>query len=115
MLCLLPAVCARLRASHCRPNHVAGATGPADVLAWVFDRDRKVVPATVVALCSAGWALGHMVPANLAEFCPDVVQNPEFLPYRAPLKLRFNFGVCRGKLRWNRLPGNQPGKLFTCH
>src|ERR1017187_6188634 len=115
MVCLVPAVCARLRASHCRPNHVTGATGPADVLARVLDRDRKVVPTTVVALGGAGWALGHMVPANLAELRSDVIQDPEFRPSRAPLKLRFNLGFCRRKLRWNRFSGNQPGKLFTCH
>src|SRR5208282_6865931 len=84
MVCLLPAVCARPRASHCRPNHVAGATGPADVFAWVLDRDRKVVPATVVALGGTGWALGHVVPTNLAKLRSDVVQNPKFSPSRAP-------------------------------
>src|ERR1019366_1763225 len=56
-----------------------------------------------------------MVPANLAQLRSDVIQDPEFRPSRAPLKLRFNLGFCRRKLRWNRLSGNQPGKLFTCH
>jgi len=78
------------RTTHCRSNHVARAAGPADVLAWVINRDREVISATVVPLFGAGWTLGHIVVPNRADLGANVVEDPEFWPTRVSPHRRFS-------------------------
>src|SRR5208337_1313447 len=63
------------RAAHRRPNRVSRATGPAYVLARVFDQDREVISAAVVPLFRAGWAAGNIVVPHSAELRIDVVED----------------------------------------
>ena len=101
------------RAAECRPNHFSRATGPADVLAGIFNRDREIVAAGVVAFFSAGWTPRHIVVPNRAKAGADVVKDSECSGVSRYVQLRLGFGW--RKLRWDCLPGDQPGELLTCH
>jgi hypothetical protein len=80
-------------AAHRRPNHVSGAASPADVLAGIFNRDREIVAAGVVAFLSAGWTPRHIVVSNRAKAGVDVVKDSESVPCRVSryVQLRFRF------------------------
>ena len=78
------------RATHCGPNHISRAAGPADVLAGVFDRDREVISAAVVPLLRTGWALGDIVVSHGAELGVDVIEDPEFWPNGVSPHFRFS-------------------------
>jgi len=62
------------RAAEGRPNHFLRAASPAFVKAGIFDQDRQVVAAPVVATVRAGGAARDVVPTNLSHRL-DVLQN----------------------------------------
>src|SRR6266542_6622054 len=64
------------RHSQRRPNHLPGASSPADVLLWFLDRDGKIVFTRVVTRHGAGWTPGNPIPANLPPYL-HMVQNSE--------------------------------------
>ena len=50
-----------------------------------------------------------------AELGVDVLEDPEFWPTHVSPHLRFSLRLWWSELRWDDLPGNQSGKLVTCH
>jgi hypothetical protein len=66
-----------------------------------------------VAFFSAGWTSRHIVVSNRAKAGADVVKDSECSGVSGYVQLRLGFGW--RKLRWDCLPGNQPGELLTCH
>jgi len=68
-----------------------------------------------VPLFGAGWAAGHIVVPHCVELGVDVVEDPEFWPTCVSPYLRLSLRLWWSELRWDGLPGNQSGKLVTCH
>ena len=66
-------------------------------------------------LFGAGWAAGHIVVPHCVELGVDVVEDPEFWPTCVSPYLRLSLRLWWSELRWDGLPGNQSGKLVTCH
>ena len=66
-----------------------------------------------MSILGAGWAAGHFVVSNRAKAGADVVKDSECSGVSRYVQLRLGFGW--RKLRWDCLPGDQPGELLTCH
>jgi len=66
-----------------------------------------------MSILGAGWAAGHFVVSNRAKAGADVVKDSECTGVSCYVQLRLGFGW--RKLRWDCLPGDQPGELLTCH
>jgi hypothetical protein len=52
---------------------------------------------------------------HCAELGVDVIEDPEFGYARVSPYLQFSLRLWWSELRWDGLPGNQSGKLLTCH
>jgi hypothetical protein len=66
-------------------------------------------------LFGAGRAAGHIVVPNHVEWCADVIEDAEFWPACVSPHRGFSLWLWWRKLRWDCLPGDQPGKLLTGH
>jgi len=62
-----------------------------------------------------GWAPCDGVVPHCAKLGTDVVEDPEFGPTLVPPHYRFSVRLWWQELGWDRLLGNQAGKLVTGH
>src|SRR6266852_3240013 len=100
--------------AHCRANHLFRTSRPAAVFPWLFDRDRQVVSALVVALGGARWAASHPVSADLPLHL-DVVQNPELARLRLEILQILRSTCALSEFLRNRSPRNHAPQVLFLH